>query len=361
MKRKLFALLLFAGMAFAAMAAPATGALNNTSGRDALRSELTRQIPDCAVVAENAARLIARGSNEAEVLSEWRGICPNSEFIAQYELSQRVATIEKTSPEISWSLWLTIRSNKNRRLPANGEYYTLLSTRAAAANPHSVDGKLLKAYFTGGRYAFDAELRRTSGGRFHEFAATQEKLKSGLSMTFAANAGAWLPQGNLARVGSHPSLGFMFNIGVDRIYLGMAMDFRFLDTPTEYRYYDINTKTLTPTNNFFGLYMAFDLRWDFWQIGNTSVMLAGGIGYDLISHRTVSRYSGLRPAYSDSFNLNGGLAIRQYFSASRGGYIELDLRAHKVQFSDGGLGGDDLSGYYFTALVSVGYRLAFDD
>ncbi|HRP69385.1 MAG TPA: hypothetical protein PLY93_07635, partial [Turneriella sp.] len=122
------------------------------SGRDSLRNELTRQVPECSLVAENGARLLATGVNEADVLAEWRNICPNNDFIHQYELSGRLATIDKTSPDISWNLWMTIRGRKDhRRLPpADGEYYRLLAKRAALANPTSIDGKLLKTYFLSG-------------------------------------------------------------------------------------------------------------------------------------------------------------------------------------------------------------------
>lgn len=334
-----------------------------TSGRESLRNELTRQVPECSLVAENGARLLASGVNEADVLAEWRNICPNSDFIHQYELSGRLATIDKTSPDISWNLWMTIRGRKDhRRLPpADGEYYRLLAKRAALANPTSIDGKLLKTYFLSGRTAFESELERTSGGRFHEFATKQQTLKSDLSTVFLAYAGAWLPQGNLSRLGAHPSMGFQSAIGVGRFYVGMAMDFRFGNSAEEYRYYDLNTKVLTATNNFFGIYIAADIRWDFLHVGNASLMLAGAFGYDLISHRSVPRYSGLRPSFSDSFNINGGLVFRQYFSASRNGFAEIDVRVHKVQFTDGGLGGDDLSGYYFTVLAGAGYRISFDD
>ena len=80
-----------------------------------------------------------------------------------------------------------------------------------------------------------------------------------------------------------------------------------------------------------------------------------------MGHRAAPRYSGLRPAYSDSFNLNGGLVWRYYFSSERSGFIELDARAHRVNYVANGAGGDDLSGYYFTAVLAAGYKLVFDN
>lgn len=337
---------------------------NKAESKTALREKLMRAPPDCMLIAENAARTIHYGeAAEDEVMSEWRTLCGENELTILYELSGKLDTIGVASPEINDRLWSALNRQRISRstsykLP---EYHRLLAQRAAASKPRSTDGKLLQTWFQRGRSAFLSELKNTSGGKLHEFAARDSKdRESAMSMTLAANAGAWLPMQNLSRLGEHPTLGFLFAIGVGNLSFGMAVDFRFLNAPADYLYYDLNTNTVQPTRTFFGLFMGLDMRWEFLKFGPMSLLAAGALGYDLISHRAVQRYSGLRPAYSDSFNMNGGLALRYYFSVERSGFIELDARAHRVNYVANGAGGDDLSGYYFTAVLAAGYRLTFD-
>lgn len=321
--------------------------------------------PDCTVVAENVARILNRGVvNEAEVIAEWQEICGENDRLTLYRVAANLDAVDIQSPVINWHLWMIITNKQLHRSTTykNPELNAFLSRRASSSSPNAVDGKLLKTYFTHGKSAFLSELRRTKGGKLHEFAKRSHELRqSDMSMILAMNAGAWLPSGNLSRLGSHPTLGFLFAIGLGDWAFGMAMDFRFLNTPSEYLYFDPNTNGVRPTRSFFALLLGFDVRWEFLKAGQFSMLAAGALGYDLISHRAAPRYSGLRPAFSDSLNLNGGLVLRYYFSDERAGFAEIDARVHRVTYDSTGQGGDDLSGSYFTLLLAAGYRLNFDD
>ncbi len=346
------------------MAAQGNPREHDVKSSAALRDKLLRSRPDCTLVAENAASLISRGeANETEVIAEWKSLCGENELALLYELSGKLDALDANSPLIDWKLWMALN---NRQLHGNAaykapEFHRLLSRRASASAPRSTDAQLLKVWFTSGRTAFRSQLKNTHTGKLHEFEKEDRELRqTNMSMLLLANAGAWLPTGNLSRMGNHPSLGFLMGIGLGDWTFNMAMDFRFLNTPTDYLYYDPNTRNLQPTSSFFAMLLGFDIRWEFLKRGPISLLAAGALGYDLISHRAAPRYSGLRPAYSDSFNLNGGLVLRFYFSMERAGFIELDARAHKVSYDSTGPGGDDLSGNYFTAVLAAGYRLAFD-
>ncbi len=177
----------------------------------------------------------------------------------------------------------------------------------------------------------------------------------------AAGAGAWLPHGNLSRLGNHPSIGLLFLLGSGRFYIGLAYDFRLGNTPAAYTYYNPNTVAVERTVSFFGMLFGPDFRWEFQRAGSASVFLAAGVGYDMIMHLAVPRSSGLRSAFSDTVNFNGGLVLRRYFTADHGAFLDLDMRAHTVYFGSGYYGGDDLSGYYFTVALLAGYRLPFYD
>lgn len=353
--------LLFLFTAFALNgAAPERPQENST-----LREKLLQAQPNCTLVAENAARLLSRGeAAEAQVIAEWKSLCGENELFTLYRLLGQLDSLDANSPLIDWQLWMILNNRQLHRSTAykNPEFHRLLSHRAAATSPRSIDGKLLKIWFCDGKAAFRSELSKTHSGKLHDFEKQNSEMQqSGMSMVLAANAGAWLPAGNLSRMGNHPTLGFLFAVGVGNWAFGMAMDFRFLNTPASYSYFDPNTNSVQTTRSFFGLLMGFDVRWEFLKVGQFSLLAAGAIGYDLISHRAAPRYSGLRPSFSDSPNLNGGLVLRYYFSPERTGFVELDARAHKVSYDSTGTGGDDLSGNYFTLLLAAGYNLHFND
>ncbi len=341
-----------------------TTAVKLPQASGALRDKLLRARPDCTVVAENAAQLISRGeANETEVIAEWKSLCGENDLSLLYELSGQLDLLDANSPLINWNLWMILNNRQLHRSTANRnpEFHRLLSRRASSSSPHSADGKLLKTWFTDGKTAFHRELRNTNRGKLHDFNKQQREMRqTEMSMVLAANAGAWLPTGNLSRMGNHPSLGFLVGIGVGDWTFNMAMDFRFLNAPADYVYYDLITRSLQPTRSFFGLLLGFDVRWEFLKLGQFALLAAGALGYDLISHRAAPRYSGLQPTFSDSFNLNGGLVLRYYFAPERTGFVELDARAHKVSYASNAPGTDDLTGNYFTLLLAAGYHMHFD-
>lgn len=328
----------------------------------ALKTELLRTIPRCDEVAENAARLILTGEPSDAVLAEWKTICPGNNQALLYEVALGLGKIDESSKELSSEFWtyLNIMGKDRKVRKQQPEYYKLLKKTAGDQTPTSEDGQALKEYFVSGYYAFRSAVSRARSGRLREYYRTEQNTaREGASLSLAFTAGAWLPTGNLARLGNHPSLGFQFLGGYGRFSGGILMDFRFVNTPSAYAYYDPNTQAVRQTTSFFSLFFGPDLRWEFLRDEQFSVFLLASLGYDMISHYAAPRYSGKIPAYSDSLNLNGGLAFRYYFSEERTLYADFEVRFHHVRYSSGLNGGDDLSGNYFTTNAAIGYRIPF--
>lgn len=193
------------------------------------------------------------------------------------------------------------------------------------------------------------------------YAFRRAQLADDLSYVLAVTGGYWVPSANLARLGNHPSAGFLLSMGLARFYLGMVFDFRWGDAPMPYTYFNPNTNTLEITQTFYSVKLGPDLRYEFVRWREMSLLAATGIAYDVITHYTATRYSGQSQAQSDSLNLNAGLALRWYWNEERTAFVDLEAKRHFVSYSNGGRGGDDLSGGYTTISCALGLKMLAAD
>lgn len=346
------------------LSAPLFAAPGPSSPED-IRAELTRQIPDCSTISENAARLLVQNpASTAAIVAEWHKFCGTSREYYLYNISLRLNEIGPNSPEISNELWENLKawSKSKTGMRRHPQVNALFRKNGEAATPTSEDGKLLKIWFVTGYTPFLRAVSKADRTRLYTlYNNDQQSSFQGLSLTIALNATYWVPTGNLARLGNHPGLGLQMHMGLGNLFLGLLMDFRFSNTPAPYNFYNENTGMLEQNSQFFSLFIGPDVKWAFLNFDQLSILAVGGFGYDLISHYSVPRYSRLRPVFSDSFNLNAGLGIRYYFSGEKTLFTEAEIRIHRAAFGTAGAGGDDLSGYYYSAFVTVGYRIAFTD
>lgn len=187
----------------------------------------------------------------------------------------------------------------------------------------------------------------------------RQQAVTGISMGVALGASLWVPTQNLAILGNHPGLPIDMYIGYNRWTFALLMDIRFGGTPQNYLYFNENTQSLRSTNQFLGLLIGLDVRYKFVEMDHLTFALIGGVGYDFISHYAVARYSRLTPAYSESLNLNGGVAVRFFPGEEKNIYLELQGRIHRANFGTAGNGGTDLTGHYYSCYLLAGYHIAF--
>ena len=353
----------FAGSLALAAQAPLLQGTDNSA--KSVRAQLTEKPADCALVAENAARLISQGPEKTlYIIAEWETLCRDSEGWRLFELSRKIHTVDARSAELTPRLWQQMRYSPYLAagVSADGEWARLVTENARRAEARSADGKLIKNWYLAGSHAVRNETARTPTATLHRLYLDERREKEeNLNFSLAVTTGAWIPSGNLARLGNNPWIGYHFGAGYARFTAAIALDFRFGGTPEDYRFLNPNTGQIENTNVFFGLNVGGDLRYEFLQLGDFAFFVAGGMGYDMITHYVARRYSGQRPAYSESLNLNGGLVLRWYFTEERGGFLEAMLRYHSVSMGTAGEGGDDLSGSYITAGAAAGYRIVFDN
>jgi len=325
-----------------------------------IRNALLQQVPQCATVAENAARLILNSDATTETVeSEWENLCGSTQNFRLYRLAQAIDRIHKDSPELNAELWATLKNGSNTTGNQLGQ---LLVKVAQQSHPMSDDGKALRIWFIEGFARFQSKLEQLPNSKLYSFLALdRENFDSGFSLSMAATGGAWVPNGNLSILGNHPSLGMQMLLGINRVYFGTTLDFRFLNTPQTYAFFNPNSNQVERTNTFFSMLLGFEARYEFFRTARFSIFAIGGLGYDFINQLQTSRYSNQRAVISDSFNMNFGLAIRAYLTDDKLYYFDLDARYHTVNYQAAYSGGDDLSGKYWSLLFAIGIKLNFDN
>jgi len=166
--------------------------------------------------------------------------------------------------------------------------------------------------------------------------------------------GAWIPNGPLRIVGSHPMFGFFIGGGKDGFFLDFSLIFKFLDTKDGY-YVSIND-SLIMTKYFFGGYFAMDSKIKLFRISNNEIDLLLGIGYDgwdTFNDAEKENYDGNG---INTINLNAGIGYRLYSFIFEGlvWIISPELRYNWTWYGKSNRGGTDLTGNVITANLSIG-------
>ena len=313
----------------------------------------------CPAAGLKAAEIIAsRQYEEWQVVREWQIRCEDSEYFKLYQLA--IEPDGSTTAPIDRAL--KIRMDLSRRdVKIPEPLQELLRTKAEAANPLTEDGKITKEWLMNGYYAYSSRLRAATAGKLHEWDREDQVARSdNLAYEMSLTGGTWLPSGDLARLGNQPAIGMLLSLSLMRISIGMRLDFRFGESPDSYRYFNPNTNSMQTTSRVNSLYMAADIRYDFLRLGAFSMLASLGLGYDNLTHYAATRYSGEKPAMSDSFSTALGLVLRYYFNEDRTFFSDLSFNRHFVSF-DTGAGADSLSGNYTTILFAFGMKLLTTD
>ena len=93
-----------------------------------------------------------------------------------------------------------------------------------------------------------------------------QEYKNLPSLSLSGFAGAWVPNGQLSKMGVHPEIGMTYGLKNKADLFEMVIAFKFINTPNEY--YARRVKNAEPevTNHFFGGYIGFEYSRDLLMI-----------------------------------------------------------------------------------------------
>jgi hypothetical protein len=152
--------------------------------------------------------------------------------------------------------------------------------------------------------------------------------------------GAWIPQGNLSVVGSHPFIGLRGGVKYKKLTADVSLGFKFGKAAELYQVY--HNDSLWNTDHFFGGYLGLDVGFEALSISNNTFEIVGGIayeGFDALKVDDPNSNNDISKSLN-SLNLNVGIGYRYYFVDRN--YFGVDIKYNFVDFQN--TGATDLSG-----------------
>lgn len=171
------------------------------------------------------------------------------------------------------------------------------------------------------------------------------------SIALGLFGGYWVPSGNLALLGNHPSLGFNILFGYRYLYVGALFDFRLPTTSPDSPVGSVTSSAVLA---------ALDFRWEFLHPRWISVFLLGGGGYESLTPFSKNGL-GTQASQAITISFNAGFGLRKYLTDSRNMFIDVEARYAIPNFKGTGPTGTDLSGNYLAILAGIGVRFSLLD
>ncbi|MFC2118046.1 hypothetical protein ACFLTI_06280 [Bacteroidota bacterium] len=125
-------------------------------------------------------------------------------------------------------------------------------------------------------------------------------------------SGAWIPAGEISKLGIHPEFGLQFASKKKKISYELSIGFKFLNTPNIYN--AIRTTKIEETKHFRGSYMGFGIGRDIIKKSGHELQLLAGIALDGIEVLKNNSLSGNNAKSTWTYNINFGLGYKYYFS-----------------------------------------------
>ena len=162
--------------------------------------------------------------------------------------------------------------------------------------------------------------------------------------------GVWIPQDNLATVGSHPFFGFRAGVRYEDIIADVVLGFKFGKSPNVYQIHARDS--IWDTDRFFGAYFGFDFGLEMHRINNSSFDLIGGIAYDGFDALKVDDPNTNAEIFESlgSLSLNIGLGYK--YNLDPWSYLGVDIKYNFVDIENPM--GTDLSGNILTINLIYG-------
>ena len=164
-------------------------------------------------------------------------------------------------------------------------------------------------------------------------------------------AGAWIPEGNLALVGTHPFVGFRIGFKHRQLTTDVCLGFKFGKSPNQYKVF--YKDSLWNTNHFFGGYIGLDAGYELIKTEKHGLAIIGGIaynGFDALKDGNNDCEEDISKSIN-SLNLNLGIGYKYY--PTHWNYFGVEAKYNYLNYQNPG--GSDLSGNAITINLIYGF------
>ncbi len=170
------------------------------------------------------------------------------------------------------------------------------------------------------------------------YSSQVQSIEKKAKVDAAIITGLWLPYGNVAVLGNHPSLGFLFGWGKRKMVYDFVIEFRF-GKPRE-TYEVFHNGSVVSTNHYLGGYAGFDLGYELKNRKNSKWYLLAGVATDGFDSIKADPDQDVKTKSTFVLNLNGGIGWRTY--SRDGSYFGIEARHNFINYKN--TGGTNLDG-----------------
>lgn len=165
-----------------------------------------------------------------------------------------------------------------------------------------------------------------------EYEKNVERYVNLVEFHLAWITGAWIPTGDLRKLGTHPELGFQMGAKHKKMNYDLTIAFKFLKASNNYYAKRTESGSIPElTNHFFGGYAGFDIGRDVYSKNGHELQITGGIAFDGFDALKEDPDRDLKSASTWTYNFNFGLGYRYYITNSL--YLGLRAKYNVVDYS----------------------------
>lgn len=167
----------------------------------------------------------------------------------------------------------------------------------------------------------------------------------------AYSAGVWLPMGNAANLGAHPTFGLLLGGRNKWHEINFNTTLRFGSTPHDYTV--LRNDSLYNRHFYASAYGGLEYTRFFYRSYRFEAGVIAGAGYDafdIANDNNDHSNDYLKPLEIGSLNLNAGLRLNYYLSTRN--YLGLEAKFNNVHYNNNG--GTPVNGNAFSFTVFIG-------
>ncbi len=141
-----------------------------------------------------------------------------------------------------------------------------------------------------------------------------KQMENIASFHYAFLAGAWIPNGNLDIMGTHPQVGFQIGGKKKKYSFNMILSVAFLNAKESYlARINEDNNNLEKTDHFTHAHIGLDAGYEIMKKENHELQAIGGLAYNTITLKERDEKRDIDAVNAGSYNFNMGLEYRYYF------------------------------------------------
>lgn len=295
-------------------------------------------------------------------MDNWEKICgltePLLSFKVLYAIGKGTFNEDMYGDNIAaWMLLYEENAKGHENMPnVPGDYYAYLSSIAGSLKKLELSPleKVLADFYAKGDEDVLEEMDSTEVGNtklYNSYTTYKEnQYRTNGRFYLGVLLGAWIPDGNIEALGSHPLIGLQIGNNWEKFSVNLELGLRFLDAPKDIEVY--KDGYVYDSRYHSAIYLGAGAGFKYFEYKKHELDMLGGLGYDHITILESTSAEANDGKSLSSLCINAGLAYK--FNISKKQYLSLSGRYNMLFYKN--RGGTNLNGNAITIGLIYGFH-----